>query len=338
MAMAVLDQFEHVGGTASRFAAVPMSVLAHVKWYVDDPHNPVVDLRLLTAPLTLGLLGAAVLVAVIWRLVAARLPTPELAVLKPLGRLAPWIPRLLGVHLGVSLLGLAVTNSYLAPHLSLDHMPGASAIALFEGILGVWLITGIGLRWAGIGVVMLGPMGLAFAGPVPVLEAIDTLGVALFLTLLPPGRDSFGARRVTAAQLQRPLLLLRVCGGLALVVLAFSEKLLTPGLAAQLLEQYPEIDVFRILGIELAPEAYVRIAAITEVLFGLLLISGAAPQAVVVIASIPFNLTLLVFDRFELIGHLPVYGILLALLVYGSRPQLANVVPAWWRTPGPARY
>lgn len=308
-----------------------MPLLAHVKWYVDDPHNPGIDLRLLTEPLTLGLLGAAVVVAALWRVIGTRLPAPELAVLHPLGRLAPWIPRLLGIHLGVSLLGLAVTNSYLAPHLSLDQVPGAAAIALFEGVIGVWLITGIGVRWASVGVILLGPLGLALAGPVPVLEAIDTLGVALFLTLIPPGRDAFGANAVTAAQLQRPVQLLRVCAGLALVVLAFSEKLLTPDLATQLLEQYPEIDVFRILGVELAPEAYVRIAGITEVLFGLLLISGAAPQVVVLIASIPFNLTLLVFDRFELIGHLPVYGILLALLVYGSHPQLAKVVPVWRR-------
>ena len=310
-----------------------MPVLGHVKWYVDEPHNPVIDLRLLTEPLTLALLAAAVVVAILWRVIGTRLPTPELGMLQPLGRLAPWIPRLLGIHLGVSLLGLAVTNSYLAPHLSLDQVPGASAIALFEGAIGVWLITGIGVRWAALGVILLGPLGLAFAGPLPVLEAVDTLGVALFLTLLPAGRDTFGARAVTGAELQRPLLLLRVCAGLALMVLAFSEKLLTPDLAAQLLEQYPEIDVFRILGVEVAPETYVRIAGVTEVLFGLLLISGAAPQVVVLIASIPFNLTLLVFDRFELIGHLPVYGILLALLVYGSHPQLAKVVPGWWGSP-----
>ena len=314
---------------------MPFLVLAHVKWYVDDPRNPVIDLRVLREPLTLGLIVAAIVIAIVWRLVGRRLARPELGVLQPLGRLAPWIPRLLGIHLGVSLLGFAVTNSYLAPHLSLERVPGAAAIALFEGAIGVWLITGIRLRWAGIGVIALGPLGLAFAGPLAVLEAVDTLGVALFLVLLPPGRDEFGARPVTAAQLQRPLLLLRVCGGLALIVLAFSEKLLTPGLAAELLEQYPQIDVFRILGVELAAESYVRIAAVTEMLFGLLLISGAAPQVVVLVASIPFNLTLLVFDRFELIGHLPVYGILLALLVYGSQPGLAQAVPRWWRTVGP---
>ncbi len=305
----------------------PATALAHVKWYVEDPHDPPIDTRLLQEPLVVGLLVGVVVVALVWRLAATRLPRPELRVLEPLGRLAPWIPRLLGVHLGVSLLSLAVTNSYLAPHLSLDQVPAAPAIALMEGVLGVWLITGVGVRYAALGVILLGPLGLAFAGPVAVLEAVDVLGVAIFLALLPPGRDAFGARSVGAVDLQRPLLALRVCAGVALIVLAFSEKLLTPDLAQQLLAEFPEIDVFRVLGVEIAAETYVVIAAITELLFGLLLISGAAPQVVVLVASIPFNLTLLVFDRYELIGHLPVYGILLALLVYGSDPELAQVVP-----------
>lgn len=305
-----------------------LPLLAHVKWYVDDPQNPPIDTRLLTEPLTISLLVGVVVIAVAWRIVGSRLPRPELPFLAPLAALAPWIPRILGIHLGVSLLALAVTNSYLAPHLSLEPVPAGSAIALLEGFLGVWLITGVKLRWAALGVILLGPLGLAFAGPVAVLEAVDTLGVAIFLMLLPPGPDAFGARRISAAELHRPLLALRVCAGIALIVLAFSEKLLTPDLAGALLAEFPQIDVFQILGVSIAPETYVLIAATTELLFGLLLISGAAPQAVVLVASVPFNLTLLVFDRFELIGHLPIYGILLALLVYGSSHEHAGVVPA----------
>jgi hypothetical protein len=298
-------------------------MLAHVKWYVDDPHDAPIDLRVLTEPLTLGLIAGAVVLAVVWRLAAHRLPTPELPFLRPLARLAPWVPRLLGVHLGVSLLALSVSNAYLAPHLSLADVPGGTALGILQGVVGVWLITGIALRPAALAVVALGPLGMVFTGPLPVIESIDALGVAIFLALLPPGPDRFGARPVEPLAVQRAVLVMRVAVGAALIVLAFSEKLLVPDLAEELLAAFPEIDVFRILGIAVPAEAYVRIAAITELAFGLLLISGAAPQVVVLVAAVPFNLTLLVFDRFELIGHLPVYGVLAALLVYGSDASLA---------------
>ena len=36
------------------------------------------------------------------------------------------------------------------------------------------------------------------------------------------------------------------------------------------------------------------------------------------IAGIPFNATLFFFGNVELVGHLPIYGTMLVLLVYGS--------------------
>ncbi len=44
-------------------------------------------------------------------------------------------------------------------------------------------------------------------------------------------------------------------------------------------------------------------------------------------AGIPFNATLLLFGSTEMLGHLPVYGVFLTLLVYGSRPDTARLVP-----------
>jgi uncharacterized membrane protein YphA (DoxX/SURF4 family) len=70
-------------------------------------------------------------------------------------------------------------------------------------------------------------------------------------------------------------------------------------------------------------------AGAMELLFGLLLISGRLPQVAVIVAGIPFNATLFFLGRTELIGHLPVYGVMLALLVYGSSRHYADVVPAW---------
>jgi hypothetical protein len=58
------------------------------------------------------------------------------------------------------------------------------------------------------------------------------------------------------------------------------------------------------------------------VLFAALVLSGAAPQVVALVAAVPFTASLALFGGTELIGHLPVYGVLLTLLVLGSaRPR-----------------
>lgn len=284
----------------------------------------------------MGLVVAAAVVALVWRLAARRLPTPELAPLRPLGRLAPWVPRLLAIHLGVSLLSLSVADAYLSPHLPLADVPAGAFVAVAQGVIGVWLVTGVRLRGAALAVVALGPLGLVLAGPVPVLESVDRLGLALFLALLPPGPDEYGARRVRADELVVPLLALRVAVGVALIMLAFSEKLLVPDLARGLLAERPYLDPLQQLGLARGPDPFIRLASATELLIGLLVVSGAAPQIAVLLAGIPFNVTLIFFDRFELIGHLPVYGVLLALLVYGSNPELAPAVPQLRARAGPA--
>jgi len=312
--------------------AMPSTVLAHEKWFVDDPAAFGADWDFALAAPSLVLIAAVAALALIWHLIGGRLPRPELPVLEPLGRLAPWIPRLLGIHLGVSLLSLAVGNAYLAPNLRLDDVAGGSAIAFAEGLLGVWFITGAWLRPASLVTLVLGPLAALLAGPVAMLEAIDLLGIALFLAVLPPGRDRLGAVDPAPEAAALAIFALRVCAGLALVVLAFSEKFANPALASEFIGNYPAFDLFRTLGIPLGVDAFIRLAGAVELLFGLLLISGRLPQVAVLVAGIPFNATLFFLGRTELIGHLPVYGVMLALLVYGSSPRYADLVPSWpWR-------
>lgn len=268
-----------------------------------------------------------------WRTVARRAPSPELPFLAPLGRLAPWVPRLLAVHAGVSLLAQAARGSYLAPSLDLPDNALGSSLAIAEGALGVWLIAGYRIRPAALLLVASGPLSMPVYGIVPILERIDLLGIALFLALLPPGETPGGATSVASRKVAPALLSLRSLVGLALVVLAFSEKLARPDLALAFLDRYPAFNVLRALGLEVGDLAFVRIAGAIELLFGLLILSGALPQLAVILAGIPFNATLFFLGAGELIGHLPVYGAMLALLVYGSDKQLAPLVPWFpWMT------
>jgi hypothetical protein len=300
-------------------------VLPHETWFTDA--RPPYDWSFALEPASLLLIAGAVVVAVAWRVVGHRLPSPELAFLRPLGRLSPWIPRLLAIHAGVSLLAQAARGTYLVPALDLPASPFGSALAIAEGVLGVWLIAGYRIRPAAAVLVAAGPLGMPFYGVVPILERVDLLGIALFLAFLPPEETPGGAVKTTPERLAGPLFALRLLTGGALVILAFTEKLARPELALAFLDDYPAFNILRAVGLEVGDVTFVRIAGAIELLFGLLIISGSMPQLAVIAAGIPFNATLFFLGTSELIGHLPIYGAMLALLVYGSNPRTAPLVP-----------
>lgn len=300
-------------------------ILPHGTWFTPD--RPPYDWSFVWQPATLALIAAAVVVAAAWRLVASRMPRPEIGLLRPLGRLAPWVPRLLAIHAGVSLLAQSARGEYLAPALRLPGGGFGIALAVMEGLVGVWLITGFRIRLAAGLLVVAGPLGMLGYGVVPILERVDLLGIALFLAILPPEETPGGAVRAGPERLARALLSLRLLVGTALIVLAFTEKLARPELTLAFLDRYPAFNILDGLGLGIGDLAFVRISGAVELLFGLLIISGAMPQLAVIAAGIPFNATLFFLGSSELIGHLPIYGAMLALLVYGSNPKTAPLVP-----------
>ncbi|GGQ73802.1 hypothetical protein [Couchioplanes azureus] len=323
-----------LAGAAAAVLAVPSPAAAHEKWFVPDPHGYPGDWSFAVRPLTLAFILGVALVTVGWRYLAVRrLPSPELPGLSFLGRLVPYVPRLLAIHLGVSLLAAAVSGHFLTHDLKVEGLPAGDALLLLEGALGVWFITGIRLRPAAVLLALAGPLALLVTGPVGLLSAMDLLGVAVFLAFVPPSDATFGRVEPDAVTLGRGLLALRLGAGGALITLAFAEKLANPALARETLRMFPQLDVFALVGIDLPADVFVTVAGVTELLFGLLVISGALPQVAVLVAGIPFNATLLLFGGTELLGHLPVYGIFLTLLAYGSDPRTAPLVRRLPRLP-----
>jgi uncharacterized membrane protein YphA (DoxX/SURF4 family) len=105
----------------------------------------------------------------------------------------------------------------------------------------------------------------------------------------------------------------------------------------EMLAQEPVLYLLAPLGV--GDDGFILVAGLVEVLFGLLVLSGAAPQVVALVAAVPFTASLALFGGTELIGHLPVYGVLLALVVLGSSPATAESLrrlPAWRVSAAPA--
>lgn len=304
--------------------------LAHETWFVRDRFG--LDWSFAGQRLTLALLAAALALALAVRL-AARLrdgvDVPFLA------RMAPFMPFAVRIHLAVSLIGLLSLGYYLSPAMDLRASAAGIALGAVMAVVAICMATGFGARPAAWLLVAAGPLGMLEFGVSPVLQRIDLLGLAAYVLIAGPGRWSadheLGRAGVPSlGSAIRAVWALRVAAGTALIIVAFVEKLANPELALRVLADHPQLNAAQAIGLPLGDLEFIRLAGAIEVLFGLLLISGALPQACVLIAGVPFNATLWFFGNTELVGHLPVYGAMLVLLVYGSHPALRPGVRALW--------
>ena len=318
--------------------------LAHETWFLERPEDLGFDF--LAEGATLALLGAAALIALGVRLLSRVWPGIDVPWL---ARLAPWMPFAIRMHLAVSLVGLLSLGVYLAPSMDLETDLAGISLGAVMALVAIGMATGYRTREAAWLLIAAGPLGMLEFGVWAVVQRVDLLGLAIFVLLTGPGRWSADAERGVAKDrfqrdgilgeaalrsVSRAILALRVAAGTALIAVALYEKLLQPELALDFLAEHPDLQVARELGLGLSDLEFVRVAGAIEVLFGLLLISGALPQAIVLVAGIPFNATLWFFGVNELLGHLPIYGAMLVVLVFGSHPQLRPICSGWGRPTG----
>jgi uncharacterized membrane protein YphA (DoxX/SURF4 family) len=242
-------------------------------------------------------------------------------------------------------------GDYLSPAMDLDASLGSMVLGAGMVAVAVSMVTGFHARAGAWLLVALGPVGMLEFGVVPVLARLDLLGLALFVIVSGPGRWSADAelgrvRLPGIEELARAVWALRLALGGALIVVAFQEKLANPDLARDFLSEQPDFNVANSLfDMGWSDTRFLRVAGAIEVLFGLLIVSGRLPQFCVVAVGIPFNATLYFLGTTELLGHLPIYGAMLSLLVFGSHPELRPLVgslgiprarPGPGSTPSPA--
>jgi hypothetical protein len=307
----------------SMMAAV---VLAHAKWLVGAPGSFATDWHFLFQPASLLPLTAAGVAAASWPVVVRRLPVRMLAVLDRTAGLQPLVPRLLSLLLGMSLVALAVGGRFVAPQLSVAGVTAGPVFLLAEAAVGLWLLSGVLVPLASAAAGALGLTAVLMAGPSAALELAHVFGLAFFLCWMAPTatprKRQPGQERVSVA-----LRVLRVSLGVALVAAAFTEKLANPALAAAVLQSHPTLEVFALVGLDVSTATYIRIVGAVEALLGLLFVSGVAARVVALMAALPF-LASVPLGWVELVGHLPIFAALLALLAYGSPVRPASDSPS----------
>ena len=315
---------------------------AHEKWFVDDPNGFKVDLGLI---FSWPMLIAVVVSAAAWFLIkwADRQYQQRILDRKPaenslpgiqeekLQRLYAYLPMLLAFHMAVPLLVNGFQLQLFAPNLKMTPSLLSGALSLAEFLIALALVYGVFTDIAALGLIGLYVAGLVlgpFIGiqPIFLLEHLMVVGIAFFLYVFGRGPFSVDALLEHKSHPNRRMVryaipIIRWTTGLSLITLALTEKLLNPTLAEYFLTHKIDFNLGGGFGISDVTFAYA--AGIVEFLFGVLLISGALPRLVIMIAWVPFNLTLPFLGWLELAGHLPVYGIMLVLLILGPTKKVA---------------
>jgi uncharacterized membrane protein YphA (DoxX/SURF4 family) len=110
---------------------------------------------------------------------------------------------------------------------------------------------------------------------------------------------------------------LRASFGLATMITGFTEKLWGRSLALDFLASNP-FNVTAATPFPVSDAQFVVGAGLAEVALGALLLVGLFPRPAALAAWVPFNLAVPFLGAADVLGHLPIYGILLALLLCGD--------------------
>jgi uncharacterized membrane protein YphA (DoxX/SURF4 family) len=295
------------------------SLARHVKWFTDPSRHPTDYSLLLTWPV-LAAFGVAALAIGTAAFVQRTIPEPR--IFRALERFAWLGPLVLGVHLGIALIVAAALGMLFVPSLRVE--PDAFGFALLgvEAVCGILLLLGFATRAAAVALALLGVVAMQPFSFESILEQIHILGAAIFLFIAGRGAMSidrvFGHHRALPVR-EAPaaaLMLVRVCMGIGIAFGALTEKLLDPGLAGALLAERPYLNVLAGLGLSNGQFAY--LAGLTELVIGLVIISGQLTRPVMAVGAVLFTVTLPLFGWTELLGHLPYYGIMLTLFIAPS--------------------
>src|SRR5262249_22024289 len=240
-----------------------------------------------------------------------------------LQRLYDYLPLVLAVHVAVPLLVSGIQGQLLAPNLEMSTNLLSGLFGVAEVIIALALVYGIYTEYASLGLIGLVVTGLILAPviglpPLVVLEHVEFVGIALFLYAV--GRGPYAGDAVMGRRWHAPDFLvrhsldaLRWGVGVSMIILAFTEKLLSPTLAEAFLRQKINFNFGQVFG--MSDQMFILCAGVAELSLGLLLISGMLPRLVIVMTIAPFTLTLPYLGFVEFVEHLPFYAMLLILLI-----------------------
>lgn len=309
---------------------------AHEKWFVAG-EPPALAASGFFSAFCLSAVAAAVAITAVaaffWRRRGQRdlIPGPERlgATDEGMAQFYGWVPVVIGIHFAVPLLVLGVQGRLFSPN---NVLP-----APWNYLLGTWQIAiALSLLYGGLTRVFAASLAVLWVvagfavGWEPAFENLHYLGAAAFFFCKGRGPHSidrllFPGLAPSPALARHGLKLLRISVGVGFVFVAFTEKLANPTLAHTFLSQF-QLNFTSAVGVPLSNETFIWCAGTTELLIGLFLAFGLFPRVIILAAWGVINLTLTIFSWVELVGHLPIYGIMAVLLVWAPSEKTSRLM------------
>ncbi len=332
-----------VGALVALVASAAGVATAHVE-YVTDAENgdPVAFLAsALSEPivlLALGGGGAAVIGTMAGYLRLRPLRADVAAIRRALVDYADLLPWLLRLSIGLPMVGAGFAGYLFTPLVTTADT--AVPIRLFGVAVGFALLFGLATRFVA-GVALASYLVLLPLHP-SMFFAFEYVAGLLAIVIVGGGRpsadhviarmaandetvysrfDPFYRRlAVPVERLADPYrrfvpTVIRVGMGVVFAYLALAEKLLAPGKALAVVEQYGLSTL-----VPVPPELWVLGAAVTELFLGVLLVVGLFTRATSAAAFVVFTTTLFGLADDPVLAHISLFGLVSVLLVTGAGP------------------
>ena len=301
---------------------------AHVDWFVAGDTEPLSNYSV-TDPVFLACCVAATFMVMFFVWLDGKLPTPNIVQSK----LRHDFMEILRVFTGMSFLLTAYEGALIAPHLVAGGSFGLTLV-IMQAVIGIMLIAN---RWIKTAAVMMLPLYAGVATQFGVFIALEyTLVIGIAFFLLPNAIEDERWR-----DLLKPYSvdILRIGMGISLVALAVGEKLAPSALGQVFLPQY-QWNFMQSLGFTFFDDRlFVLIAGMVEAVIGIVLLLGTTVRLAVLTMSVMMAISNVVFilqgdneaALVEFIGHMPIIGaaLLLLLLGYGQRLKITDALALW---------
>lgn len=216
---------------------------------------------------------------------------------------------------------IAGTHEYLfSPNLTIESgIP--YVLVVVQILIGLFFMLGILTRVSAVVLALLWVSTFYYAGWVAALEDVWVLSTAAFIAIM--GNDYFSIISYSALKKYLypyrtyALSILRIGTGLTLMILGLSEKILAPEYGMNFLSQH-NWNFMQLLGFNYSDYLFVISAGSVEFLFGLIFVLGIVTRLNALVAAVFFTVPLFILGPIELAGHVPHFGAVFLLLLFGN--------------------